>query len=64
MKSAYASNTTVPQMVLAKNIMDDWVDEHMVTSGRSRYGKTAKAGYKKALYMFFIFIINQEAKNV
>ena len=45
-------------------IMDDWVDEHMVTSGRSRYGKTAKAGYKKSLYMFFIFIINQEAKNV
>ena len=44
--------------------MDDWVDEHMVTSGRSRYGKTAKAGYKKSLYMFFIFIINQEAKNV
>lgn len=64
MKSAYASNTTVPQMVLAKSIMDDWVDEHMVTSGRSRYGKTAKAGYKKSLYMFFIFIINQEAKNV
>ena len=64
MKSAYASNTTVPQMVLAKNILDEWVDEHMVTSGRSRYGKTAKAGYKKSLYMFFIFIINQEAKSV
>jgi hypothetical protein len=63
MKSAYASNTTVPQMVLAKNILDLWVDENMSTSGRARYGKTAKAGYKKALYMFFIFIINQEAKS-
>ena len=63
MKSAYASNTTVSQMILAKNILDKWVDEHMATSGRARYGKTAKAGYKKALYMFFIFIINQEAKG-
>ena len=64
MKSAYASNTTVPQMVLVKSLLDKWVDENMSTSGRARYGKTAKAGYKKALYMFFIFIINQEAKSV
>lgn len=62
MKSAYASNTTVKQMVEIKNILDKWTDKYMLTSGRARYGKTAKAGYKKALYMFFIFIINQEAK--
>lgn len=63
MKSAYGSNTTVAQMVLIKKILDMWVDEYMTTSGKNRYGKTAKAAYKKSLYMFFIFIINEEAKT-
>lgn len=62
MKSAYASNTELPQMGEMKTILDNWLQEHMQVSGRSNYGKTAKLGYKKSLYMFFVFVINYEAK--
>ena len=62
MKSAYASNTDMQQMVHMKSTLDIWLDEHMVVIGRSNYGKTARLGYKKALYMFFVFIINHEVK--
>ena len=62
MKSAYASNTEVQQMNDIKKQLDLWLDENMVASGRSNYGKTARSGYKKSLYMFFIFVINYEAK--
>lgn len=62
MKSAYASNTDMQQMIHMKSTLDMWLDEHMVVIGRSNYGKTARLGYKKALYMFFVFIINHEAK--
>lgn len=62
MQTAYASNTELQQMQFIKSTLDKWLDEYMVSSGRARYGKTAKAGYKKAIYMFLVFIINAEAK--
>jgi len=63
MKSAYASNTEVQQMQFIKKTLEDWITENMVSVGRQNYGKTARLGYKKALYMFFVFIINYEAKT-
>ena len=45
-----------------KDYLDMWLQEHMTVVGRSNYGKTAKQSYRKALYMFFIFIINYIAK--
>lgn len=63
MKSAYASNTESSQMAYIKTQLDSWLDENMVSVGRTNYGKTAKLGYKKSLYMFFMFVINQEAKT-
>ena len=63
MKSSYASNTEMQQMVVMKSILDKWLNEHMISMGRSNYGKTAKLGYKKSLYMFFVFIVNNEAKS-
>ena len=62
MKSAYASNTELKQMVFIKNTLDKWLSEHMVSVGRMNYGKTARLSYKKAVYMFFVFLINHEAK--
>lgn len=62
MKAAYASNSDNQQMIFIKKTLDDWLDENMVAVGRQNYGKTARLGYKKSLYMFFTFIINQEAK--
>ena len=62
MKSAYASNTENQKMIRVKDYLDVWLQEHMTVIGRSNYGKTAKQSYRKALYMFFIFIINYIAK--
>lgn len=62
MKSAYASNTENQKMIRVKDYLDVWLQEHMTIVGRSNYGKTAKQSYRKALYMFFIFIINYIAK--
>lgn len=62
MKSAYASNTEMKQMVFIKNTLDKWLNDHMMVVGRLNYGKTAKLSYKKAVYMFFVFLINYEAK--
>ena len=62
MKSAYASNTEMKQMVFIKNTLDKWLNDHMMVVGRLNYGKTAKLSYKKAVYMFFVFLINHEAK--
>lgn len=62
MKAAYASNTELKQMVSIKDQLEKWLTEHMTVVGRQNYGKTARLGYKKALYMFFNFIINREAK--
>ena len=63
MKAAYASNTELPQMQLIKSTLDEWLTNHMVSVGRTNYGKTAKLGYKKSLYMFFVFVINSTAKR-
>ena len=63
MKAAYASNTELPQMQLIKSTLDEWLANHMVSVGRTNYGKTAKLGYKKSLYMFFVFVINSTAKR-
>ena len=63
MKSAYASNTEIQQMVYMKTTLENWISEHMVSVGRQNYGKTARLGYKKSLYMFFVFVINHEAKT-
>jgi hypothetical protein len=62
MKSAYASNTELDQMTFMKNTLETWIVENMVSVGRQNYGKTARLGYKKSIYMFFVFIINREAK--
>lgn len=63
MKGAYASNTNMEQMVYIKSQLDVWLDENMTSVGRVRYGKTAKQGYKKAIYMFFVCVINHESKT-
>ena len=62
MKTAYGSNAITKQMTTVKDNIDVWIDESMVSSGSARYGRTAKMGYKKAVYMFLVFIINQAAK--
>lgn len=62
MKSAYGSNTDIAQMVYIKSTIDRWMNENMYKYGKAAYGKTAKQQYKKSIYMFFIFIINYEAK--
>lgn len=63
MKTAYASNTELEQMVFIKSIIDRWLEENMYKYGKANYGKTVKQQYRKSLYMFFIFIINYEAKT-
>ncbi|WP_300944095.1 hypothetical protein [uncultured Duncaniella sp.] len=63
MKGAYASNTNMEQMVFIKTQLETWLDDNMVSVGRTRYGSTAKQGYKKAIYMFFVFVINHESKT-
>lgn len=63
MKSAYASNTTIPQLEYVKKTIDKWLDENMYKYGRSKYANTAKLQYRKSFYMFLIFVINYEAKT-
>lgn len=62
MKSAYASNSNAQQMIYIKDILEVWVNRYMVASGRNRYGRTARLAYKRALLLFFLFVINAEAK--
>ena len=62
MKTAYASNTVHQQMGYIKQTLDRWVNENMMAVGRSNYGKTTRMAYKKSLYMFFVFVINANAK--
>lgn len=62
MKSAYSSNSTADQMVLMKDILEGWVSRYMASAGRNKYGRTARLGYKRALLIFFLFVINAEAK--
>ena len=62
MKAAYSSNSEVQQLATMKSILDQWMIDHMVVIGRQNYGKTAKVSYKRGIYMFFVFLINYEAK--
>lgn len=62
MKSAFSSNTEVAQMGLIKGTIDSWLDENMYKYGKAKYGKTLKSQYRRCIYMFFVFIINYEAK--
>lgn len=63
MKIAYGSNTTVPEMEKIKRHIEHWLDDNMYKYGRSNYGKTAKIQYRRCLYMFFVFMINSEART-
>lgn len=62
MKSAYGSNTTMEQMATVKNIIEIWLDENASKYGRAVYNRSAKLEYRKVIYMFFVFLINNEAK--
>jgi len=63
MKTAFSSNTEVAQMGVIKSTIDAWLAENMYKYGRANYGKTVKIQYRRCLYMFFVFIINYEAKR-
>ena len=62
MRSAYGSNTEASAMVTIKETLDQWLTENMYKYGRAYYGKTVRITYRRALYMFFIFTVNYEAK--
>lgn len=62
MKTAYTTNTELPQMVMVKNTIDKWLTENMYKYGRSNYGKTVRQQYRRSIYMFLVFVINAEAK--
>lgn len=64
MKSAYSSSAENPQLLFMKSTVDRWMKENMYKYGKANYGKTAMQQYKKSIYMFFIFVINHEAKTV
>ena len=62
MNSGYGSNTEAPEMLRIKECLDKWLAENMYKYGRATYGKTVQITYRRALYMFFIFTVNYEAK--
>lgn len=62
MKKAYASNASLEQLDIVKSQIDKWLNENMYKYGKSKYANTAKLQYRKSIYMFFLFIINFEAK--
>lgn len=64
MKTAYASNTIVPQMEFIKSTIDGWLADNMYKYGKAKYGKTLQIQYRRCIYMFLVFVINFEAKNV
>lgn len=63
MKTAYGTNTDMPQMVYIKEQIDQWLADNMYKYGRANYGKTIRQSYRKSIYMFFVFMINMEAKT-
>lgn len=63
MKTAFSSNTEVAQMGLIKGTIDRWLDENMYKYGKAKYGKTLRIQYRRCIYMFFVFVINYEAKK-
>lgn len=62
MKTAFASNTEVAQMGVIKGAIDKWLADNMYKYGRINYGKTLQIQYRRCIYMFFVFVINYEAK--
>lgn len=62
MKSIYTSNSDNEQLKYIKDTLEAWLTEHMISAGRTNYGRTAKINYKKSLFMFFVFVINYNAK--
>lgn len=62
MQTAFGSNTDAPQMKAIKDIIDQWLAQNMYKYGSARYGTTVKITYRRCIYMFFVFIINYEAK--
>ena len=62
MSTAFSSNTEVSQMITIKSTIDHWLDENMYKYGKAKYGKTVKLQYRRCLYMFFVLVINYEAK--
>ena len=64
MKTAYSSNTDAAQMKLIKDTIDRWLAENMYKYGKAKYGKTLQIQYRRCIYMFFVFVINYNAKAV
>ena len=62
MQTSFGSNTEVAQMKLIKSTIDKWLADNMYKYGNARYGNTVKLQYRRCIYMFFVFIINYEAK--
>lgn len=63
MKTAFSSNTEVAHMAVIKSTIDAWLDENMYKYGKAKYGKTLRIQYRRCIYMFFVFVINYEAKR-
>lgn len=62
MQTAFGSNTESEQMHIIKTIIDQWLTENMYKYGRAKYGNTVKLTYRRCIYMFFVYVINYEAK--
>lgn len=63
MNTVYGSNTEVDQMIYIKKTLERWLTENMYKYGKASYGVTAKQQYKRSVYMFFVFMLNYEAKT-
>lgn len=62
MMTAYASNSDSTQTKYIKDTIDTWLEESGSRYGMKRYGKTAMASYKKAIYMYLVYTINLNSK--
>jgi len=62
MKTAFSSNTEAVQMKIIKTTIDKWLADNMYKYGRATYGKTVQIQYRRAIYMFFVYMINYCAK--
>ena len=62
MKTAFSSNTEATQMKIVKSTIDRWLADNMYKYGRASYGKTVQIQYRRAIYMFFVYMINYCAK--
>ena len=62
MQTAFSSNTEAEQMRIVKSTIDRWLAENMYKYGRATYGETVQIQYRRAIYMFFVYVINYYAK--